>query len=186
MLKKMIAILITLAMLFSISLSAFADDNGQPPEPPSGDMAPPDGGNGQPPEKPDGNPPDGAPGGDDQYAKAKYVYERVIDMTEYEVGSPDNQNICSVFINGRSVCQGYAKAAQLLLNRLGVKTTLVTGTVSAGDRPQARHAWNLTSVNGRDYFFDVTWGDSSFQQAASEEMFIIFPLPAVSASLFMR
>ena len=63
MLKKMIAILITLAMLFSISLSAFADDNGQPPEPPSGDMAPPDGGNGQPPEKPDGNPPDGAPGG---------------------------------------------------------------------------------------------------------------------------
>jgi len=63
MLKKMIAILITLAMLFSISLSAFADDNGQPPEPPSGDMAPPDGGNGQPPEKPDGNPPDGAPSG---------------------------------------------------------------------------------------------------------------------------
>ena len=63
MLKKMIAILITLAMLFSISLSAFADDNGQLPEPPSGDMAPPDGGNGQPPEKPDGNPPDGAPGG---------------------------------------------------------------------------------------------------------------------------
>ncbi|MCR5177827.1 MAG: hypothetical protein K6C95_02455 [Lachnospiraceae bacterium] len=111
----------------------------------------------------------GAPGGDDQYAKAKYVYERVVDMTEYEVGSPDNQNICSVFINGRSVCQGYAKAAQLLLNRLGVKTTLVTGTVSAGDRPQARHAWNLTNVNGRDYFFDVTWGDSSFQQAASEE-----------------
>ena len=63
MLKKMIAILITLAMLFSISLSAFADDNGQPPEPPSGDMAPPDGGNGQPPEKPDGNPPAGASGG---------------------------------------------------------------------------------------------------------------------------
>ena len=111
----------------------------------------------------------GAPGGEDQYAKAKYVYEKLIDMTEYEIGSPDNQNICSVFINGRSVCQGYAKAAQLLLNRMGVKTTLVTGTVSAGSRPQARHAWNLTNVNGRDYFLDVTWGDSSFQQAASEE-----------------
>ena len=43
MLKKTIAILITMAMLCSIGLSAFADDNGQPPEPPSGDMAPPDG-----------------------------------------------------------------------------------------------------------------------------------------------
>ena len=63
MLKKLIAILITLAMLFSISFVACAEESGQPPEPPSGDMAPPDGGNGQPPERPDGNPPDGTPGG---------------------------------------------------------------------------------------------------------------------------
>ena len=63
MLKKLIAILITLAMLFSISFAACAEESGQPPEPPSGDMAPPDGGNGQPPERPDGNPPDGTPGG---------------------------------------------------------------------------------------------------------------------------
>ncbi len=60
---KLIAILITLAMLFSISFAACAEESGQPPEPPSGDMAPPDGGNGQPPERPDGNPPDGTPGG---------------------------------------------------------------------------------------------------------------------------
>lgn len=63
MFRKITAILLTIAMLFSISLCACAEENGRPPEPPSGDMAPPDGGNGQPPEKPDGNPPDGAPGG---------------------------------------------------------------------------------------------------------------------------
>ena len=63
MLKKLIAILITLAMLFSISFAACAEESAQPPEPPSGDMAPPDGENGQPPERPDGNPPDGIPGG---------------------------------------------------------------------------------------------------------------------------
>ena len=65
MLRKMTAILITIAMLFSISLCAYAEENGQPPEPPSGDMTPPDGGNGQPPEPPNGDmaPPDGAPGG---------------------------------------------------------------------------------------------------------------------------
>ena len=63
MFRKITAILLTIAMLFSISLCACAEENGQPPEPPSGDMAPPDGGNGQPPEKPDGNPPDGGPGG---------------------------------------------------------------------------------------------------------------------------
>ena len=63
MFRKITAILLTIAMLFSISLCACAEENGQPPEPPSGDMAPPDGGNGQPPEKPDGNPPEGGPGG---------------------------------------------------------------------------------------------------------------------------
>ena len=63
MFRKITAILLTIAMLFSISLCACAEENGQPPEPPSGDMAPPDGGNGQPPERPDGNLPDGGPGG---------------------------------------------------------------------------------------------------------------------------
>ena len=63
MFRKITAILLTIAMLFSISLCACAEENGQPPEPPSGDMAPPDGGNGQPPEMPGGTPPDGAPGG---------------------------------------------------------------------------------------------------------------------------
>ena len=65
MFRKITAILLTIAMLFSISLCACAEENGQPPEPPSGDMAPPDGGNGQPPEKPDGNPPEGAPAAGD-------------------------------------------------------------------------------------------------------------------------
>ncbi|MCR4763928.1 MAG: hypothetical protein K5696_10400 [Lachnospiraceae bacterium] len=111
----------------------------------------------------------GAPQTTDQYELARYVYEYIIDHTEYVIGAPDNQNICSVFLSGQSVCQGYAKATQLLLNRLGVPTTLATGTVTAGDRPGTRHAWNMTRVNGRDYYLDTTWGDSSFQQTASEE-----------------
>ena len=84
MLKKIVAILITLAMLLSISLSVFAEDNGQPPESPSGQMEPPDGGNGQPPEKPDGNPPDGAPGGGTPPGggTADFTYSAVTEITE--------------------------------------------------------------------------------------------------------
>lgn len=110
-----------------------------------------------------------APSDSDQFYKAKYVYDYIVNHTEYEIGAPDNQNICSVLLFGRSVCQGYAKTAQLLLNRLGIQTTLVTGTVTAGDTTNGRHAWNMTRVNGREYFMDVTWGDGSFQQEATME-----------------
>ena len=89
MFRKITAILLTIAMLFSISLCACAEENGQPPEPPSGDMAPPDGGNGQPPERPDGNPPDGEPGGEGfgggtppGGATSDFTYTAVTEITE--------------------------------------------------------------------------------------------------------
>ena len=82
MFKRILAILLSVIMIFCLSLSAYAEEsnnspkmssgdmappdweNGQPPEKPDGDMTPPDWGNGQPPEKPDGSmaPPDGGNG----------------------------------------------------------------------------------------------------------------------------
>ena len=98
----------------------------------------------------------------DDYAKVRYVYDYVITRTSYNLSANDNQNICSVMIGGESVCQGYAKAAQMLLNRLGVKTTLVTGTVQT-ENMNGPHAWNLVFADGNWYYLDVTWGDASFR-----------------------
>ena len=64
MCKRILAVFLSIMMVFCFSLSALAEDRGTPPEMPSGDMTPPALGDGQPPEKPndDMTPPGGGNG----------------------------------------------------------------------------------------------------------------------------
>ena len=177
MLKKIVAILITLAMLLSISLSSIAEDNGQPPEPPSGHMAPPDGGNGQPPEKPDGNPPDGAPGGfgggtPPGGGTADFTYTAVTEITEAaeqagQTYSSETADESALIINtgdavtitdptvtksgdsnGGDNCNFYGLNAGVLV--MGGSTTTITGGIIETNASGANGVFSYGGNGGRN------------------------------------
>ncbi len=88
------------------------------------------------------------------YETVKAVYEYVVRETTYSTEAAQNQNVLSVFLNHESVCTGYAKSVQLLMQRLGIPCIYVTG--SSKDE---RHAWNAVYLDGDWYELDATWGD---------------------------
>lgn len=94
----------------------------------------------------------------DEYEKVKYVYEYLIRNTEYDLEAPNNQNILSITMEGRTVCQGYAKATQYILNKMGVFCILCEGIVKGTES----HVWNIVRINGNYYHVDATWGDASY------------------------
>ena len=109
-----------------------------------------------------------APSSNDDYYVIKYVYDYIITNTDYVLNAPDNQNICSVFLNGKSVCSGYAKATQYLLNKLGIETVFVYGQVRNNDGVKENHAWNLVLCNNAYYYLDTTLGDFSYRTSTGE------------------
>lgn len=59
------------------------------------------------------------------------------------------------FVDGNCVCQGYALAMKVLMDRAEVPCCLATSDAM-------NHAWNMVELNGIWYHLDVTWDDPIF------------------------
>ena len=70
--------------------------------------------------------------------------------TEGGIGDRENHNDASVFMNEYTVCEGYARACNLLYHEAGIESYYVH---SSG------HAWNVVKINGDYFHVDATWDD---------------------------
>lgn len=100
----------------------------------------------------------------DEYNKIKSIYEILINNVVYVEGAAENQNIYSALVTKESVCAGYAKANQYLLEKLGVYCIYVVGTADGES-----HAWNIVKCNETLYYVDATWGDPLFKGETQNE-----------------
>lgn len=99
---------------------------------------------------------------------ASVDYDTIALNKQKEEGGPARdkidylRTICGVFLDGKAVCEGYARAMQYLLQKCGVECAEVAGYIrkETGERDGA-HAWNIVKVDGDYYYLDTTWDDSS-------------------------
>ena len=59
-------------------------------------------------------------------------------------------------VSGKAVCEGYAKAFQLLMNKIGIYSICVTGSYDG-----VGHMWNMVKIGGDWYNVDITFDDQS-------------------------
>ncbi len=93
------------------------------------------------------------------YDKAKTLHDRLIDTVTYTSTSND-QNAYGALVEGKAVCNGYARAYQHLLLKAGIPAWYVRGssTNPSTNKPEG-HAWNIVKIDGQWYYTDVTWDD---------------------------
>ena len=97
----------------------------------------------------------GAASIDSNYEKEKYVHDALASAVTYDLTADMNQSAYSALVNGKSVCAGYARAYQYLLQQLGIPCYYCTG-YSGGN-----HAWNIVKLEDGYYNVDVTWDDAA-------------------------
>lgn len=96
-----------------------------------------------------------------EYDKIKYIFEYLVNTVDYNLDAPDNQNIYSALVAKSSVCAGYSRSSQYLLQRMGIECIYVTGNIPG----QGAHAWNIVKCGGQYYQMDVTFGDPVFLES---------------------
>lgn len=83
----------------------------------------------------------------------RVLSEWIINKLVYDkgyLGTPLGQNI----LEGKSVCEGYARALQLACRSVGIQAEYVTGMANG-----VYHAWNTVKLDGTSFWSDPTWAD---------------------------
>lgn len=106
------------------------------------------------------------PNSQDQYETELLLYDRLANHCTYDTAAAAKEatedsmayTAYGALVEGSAVCEGYAKAMQLLLTKSNIAATSASG-ISLDSKES--HMWNLVTINGANYYLDPTWSDSN-------------------------
>ena len=92
------------------------------------------------------------------YDKVLTIHDHLVSTIAYTDGE-NAHNIYGALVEGKCVCEGYARAFQYICALYGIDAICVSGSGINSSGSEA-HMWNMVLMNdGKWYDLDVTWDD---------------------------
>ncbi len=111
-----------------------------------------------------------APKNASEFERELYINDYLCDNCEYDYEALENDEIVAnendaygVLIDKKAVCEGYARAFQLLCSKLDLECVNVVGTAD-----DIAHQWNCVKIGGSWYHIDTTWNDTKSDEKYAE------------------
>lgn len=89
----------------------------------------------------------------DAFETVKFFHDYIILNCSYDDSLDNYSNAYGALVEGKAVCEGYARAFKYLCDKVGIPCELVIGSTDVD------HMWNVVEIDGKWYHVDVTWDD---------------------------
>lgn len=99
------------------------------------------------------------PQGADDYRKETALHDWLLNRCRNLDTGNLGKNAYDALVSCEADSYGYARAMQLLLDEAGIPNFLVTGTVKDLSLKEAKHMWNVVTINGENYHLDANLND---------------------------
>ena len=95
------------------------------------------------------------------FEKELLIHDKLIAMCRYSENESLSfrDTVYGVLCGGSASCEGYAKTAKYLLDRLRIPCYVVIGQSTPPGSSTQTHMWNIVELNDRYYHLDLTWDD---------------------------
>ena len=112
---------------------------------------------------------------------ALQIHDKLIDLVSYdkEAASSSDKDLAHTAYGAlvansrgeenRAVCDGYSYAYEYLLQKAGIRSTVIAGRAGDDEETAGPHSWNLVELDGQWYEVDATWNDISAEEAFDSE-----------------
>ncbi len=112
---------------------------------------------------------------------ALQIHDKLIDLVSYdrEAAASSDKDLAHTAYGAlvansrgeenRAVCDGYSYAYEYLLQKAGIRSTVIAGRAGDNEETAGPHSWNLVELNGQWYEVDATWNDISAEEALDAE-----------------